>query len=180
MASYEIVAMLASVGAACTDLRSGRIPNWLTFSATLLGFAVHASSGASHALFFSALGFALGVLVPGLLYWISKSSAIGGGDVKLFAALGALLGPATVIQVQFSAFALVATCALLRLAYRGHALKVLGNAAALLLNPLLPRIWRRPVAPEALTEMRMGPAIAGAVIASAVVAHVHRVLPWTL
>jgi prepilin peptidase CpaA len=176
----ETVTVGAATIAAIIDARSGRIPNWLTFPVTLLGFAVHASLGASAALMLSALGFALGVVVPGLLYWASNGRAIGGGDVKLFAALGSLLGPIAVIQVEFSAFAVVAIFALVRLAYRGQALRVLWNAASLLVNPLLPRRWRRVVAPEAMTEMRMGPAIATAVIASVVVSHVPQVLPWTV
>jgi len=48
----------------------------------------------------------------------------------------------------------------------------------LILNPFLPRSLRRNIHPESMTSMRMGPAIATAVLSTLVVEHLGRALPW--
>jgi prepilin peptidase CpaA len=78
------------VTAMCTDLRSSRIPNWLTFPA--MGFALVAQvwmDGLQGAIFsLAGLGAGLGLFL--ILY---VSGSIGAGDVKLMAAVGAIMGP---------------------------------------------------------------------------------------
>ncbi len=78
------------VTAIVVDLRSGRIPNWLTY--TVMGVALLAHTvvaGQSGALFsLGGLGTGLGIFL--LMY---VSGTIGAGDVKLMAAVGAILGP---------------------------------------------------------------------------------------
>jgi prepilin peptidase CpaA len=88
-------AAIASV-AALIDLRSRRIPNWLTLAAVLAGLAWHTlrdgPTGLSVALAGAALGLAL--LLP--FYMVR---GVGAGDVKLLAAIGALVGPQTLVSV---------------------------------------------------------------------------------
>ena len=76
--------------AALWDFRTRRIPNLLTTTAALLGLALQVGlsgpAGAQHA----AIGWLVGLavlLLPCLLGWV------GGGDIKLLAAIGALQGP---------------------------------------------------------------------------------------
>lgn len=78
------------VTAMFTDLRSSRIPNWLTFSA--MGFALvgHAWLGGIQGALFSLAGLVAGL---GLFLILYASGSIGAGDVKLMAAVGAMLGP---------------------------------------------------------------------------------------
>jgi prepilin peptidase CpaA len=82
------------VAAAAIDLRTRRVPNALTALLALcgVGYAVlgigHLSVGA--ALVGLVIGLAL--MLPGHLF-----GATGAGDVKLFAAMGALLGPASIV-----------------------------------------------------------------------------------
>ena len=172
------VAALASAIAAWTDHRTGRIPNWLTLSTAVLGLLIHGAMGGVRSLLVSALGLMIGAAVPAILYKVSAGRGIGGGDVKLFAALGALLGPSLSIEVQFGSFVLLAVFALIRLTFRGALWRVLLNSACLLVNPFIPPKCRRKVEPETLTEMRMGPAIACSVISTLVLEHLSRVLPW--
>jgi hypothetical protein len=88
------------------------------------------------------------------------------------------LGPMRGLEVQLGAFGFLALFALVALAYRGHLLHVLGNTVQLAANPLLPRKWRRPLKTASMTEFRMGPAIAVAVIANSTLAYFHRFVPW--
>ena len=93
----DLVLAAVVIVAAITDLRTGRIYNWLVYPAIALGLALGAAGGAmdggsdgalaglkDHAL---GAGFAFGVLV--LCFAIG---GMGGGDVKLMAAVGALGG----------------------------------------------------------------------------------------
>lgn len=86
------ISTLTIAGAACvTDLRTRRIPNVLTFGAALAGLVFQFATGGVEALGQAALGWLLGALVFLLPFALG---GLGGGDVKLLAALGAWLGPA--------------------------------------------------------------------------------------
>jgi prepilin peptidase CpaA len=87
-----VFAAVAATGAssAVVDLYTRRVPNALTLGVTSLGLTL-ATLHVGGATFGGALaGFALGfaLMLPGHL-----AGATGAGDVKLFAALGTLLGP---------------------------------------------------------------------------------------
>jgi len=83
-------------GAFVTDVRSGKISNkWtLSFLAGAIIYYIAASglAGIGKAAAGAAAGF-----VPLLLLYMAKG--IGAGDVKLFGALGAWVGPALVLQM---------------------------------------------------------------------------------
>jgi len=80
------------IGAA-VDLQTRRVPNALTFSVAAFGLVLAASGRGSVSLPAAAAGLVLGFLLmlPGHVI-----GATGAGDVKLFAAMGALLGPTTI------------------------------------------------------------------------------------
>jgi len=97
--------------ATITDLRSRRIPNWLVFPFLLSGIVVsplrHDWQGNSHGFGWHGLGQSLaGIglsllinIIPFFMGWT------GGGDVKLFAAIGAWVGPSQLFwSFFFSAF----------------------------------------------------------------------------
>lgn len=76
--------------AAAVDLRTRRIPNWLTLSLILSGLIQ--SFTTVHTV--GPLGSLLGLLTGfGLTFILFAIGAMGGGDVKLLAGLGAWLGP---------------------------------------------------------------------------------------
>lgn len=76
--------------AVVTDMRSSRIPNWLTFPSMALALAAHAWLHGLQGCLFSLLGFAVGL---GLFLGPHLLGCMGAGDVKLMAAVGAIVGP---------------------------------------------------------------------------------------
>jgi prepilin peptidase CpaA len=85
---YPTLAVLLIASA--IDIRSRRIPNWLVFPFLLAGFLVSLSGFGSIDFFQSLGGFALAVAVTGVLCWLR---GMGLGDLKLYAAIGAWIGP---------------------------------------------------------------------------------------
>lgn len=79
-----------------TDLRWFRIPNWLTSCGIGIGILAHAWIGGLQGVGFSLAGLGLGF---GLFLLPYACKAIGAGDVKLMAAIGAILGPVSVLSV---------------------------------------------------------------------------------
>ena len=81
--------------AALIDIRTYRIPNWLTGMAILVGLSLHTFATQLPGLVFSLEGAAVGLGVFVILY---ACGWMGAGDVKLFAAVGSFLGPAQTIS----------------------------------------------------------------------------------
>jgi prepilin peptidase CpaA len=176
--ALQAIAIAASAAAAITDSRTGRIPNWLTLPLAGLALAFRATTGGAASLTESAAGLLLCAGVPWLVFRTSRGRAIGGGDVKLFGALGALLGPLAGLEIELGALALLLVVALVKLAFAGELLRVVGSTGRLLVSPF--RKGSDAVAPVALTEMRLGPAIAIATLTSVASAQLGGWLPWLL
>ncbi|HXK18479.1 MAG TPA: A24 family peptidase, partial [Polyangiaceae bacterium] len=123
--TLQAVALLASATAAVTDLRSGRIPNWLTLPLVVVGLVVNAAARGSWGATESAMGLLLCAGVPWAVFRVSGGRAIGGGDVKLFGALGALLGPMSGLEIELGALLLLLVFALVQLAFAGQLLRTL-------------------------------------------------------
>jgi prepilin peptidase CpaA len=80
-----------ALAAAAIDVRTRRVPNALTASLAAAGvaFAIAGIGRLTIAGSLAGIAVGLGLMLPGHLF-----GATGAGDVKLFAAAGALLGPA--------------------------------------------------------------------------------------
>ena len=88
-----MVVAVVTAAAAIVDIRTRRIPNWLTFGAAAIGI----SMAVAHVSGVGVTG-ALGGLAVGLLLMMPGHviGSTGAGDVKLLAAIGTLLGPASI------------------------------------------------------------------------------------
>lgn len=117
--------------AATVDLRSRRIPNWLTFTMILSGIAVNVSSLGPVTFAQAMLGFAAGF---GLMFLLFALGAIGGGDVKLMAGIGAWMGPEVVLKV-FAIAAIIGAAIVLAQAIAQRRGRILmRNSAVLAMN----------------------------------------------
>jgi prepilin peptidase CpaA len=91
------------LGATWTDVKKGIIPNLITFPAIGAGLLLGYTTGGLPGAAASLSGALVTLIVPLLLF---KFNAMGGGDVKLFAAIGALAGTETGLQVLMLSFSI--------------------------------------------------------------------------
>jgi prepilin peptidase CpaA len=94
-----VVTVAGGAGAsAVVDLRTRRIPNWLTLGLTGCGLTLAAFEVSGLSVMTALAGFGIGLLLmlPGHVV-----GATGAGDVKLFAAIGTVLGPAGIAVAFF-------------------------------------------------------------------------------
>jgi prepilin peptidase CpaA len=154
--ALRLCALLATGIACATDLRARVIPNWLTLSAWGLACIAHGVHGQGAGLVAALLASVVCGTVPCFLF---MRGGMGGGDVKLFAALGAFLGVGAGLEVQLHAFTLVALFAFGQALYQGRLVRLLlgawRSARVLLRGP-----GQRPLQSAApMEEVPMGGAI---------------------
>jgi len=157
MAGIHLVALSVASLACVFDLRTRRIPNWLTLGSAAAALAYHLTTGGLDGLEGSAVGWLVGsalLIVPYAL------GGMGGGDVKLVGALGAWLGPRDVFWLAMYTGMVGAIAAVAVSAWQGYLRQALNNVRLMLMH------WRvnglRPV-PELTLETSGGPRLAYAV-----------------
>ena len=141
------------LGAAWTDLRTGKIKNVLTFPVMLCGVLMAPLFAAQW--YDGLLGLLTG-LAAGVVLW-KLGAAYHPGDVKLVMAAGALTGPETILRGVLFGLVLALPAGLAVLAIRGR----LGHFA---------RFWLKGERKET-TRMVLGPIIGAGVVLA-------RVQPW--
>jgi prepilin peptidase CpaA len=167
MSFLLLLAVVVSGVAAIWDFRTGKIPNWLTMGAAATGMIGQGCAGwlTAHnlAAVTTQVGFALGGAlvcgtVPLLLF---RMRALGGGDVKLFAAIGILCLPARGLGAETYAFVIALLMVPFVLIHQGTLVTTLRRSWTLLVRP-----FHRPKQseqhafnPSEHTWFRLGPAI---------------------
>jgi len=129
--SWAILALVL-IAAAVSDLRRGNVYNWLTYPAVVVGLALGVAAGAAagswrEGLFNHSLGFGFGF---GVLFVAYLLGGMGGGDVKLMAAVGAFLGWPGALHAVFYSFLVGAALGLVIVIWRGQ------------IRAALRRLWR--------------------------------------
>ena len=150
--------------ATVVDIRTRRIPNGLTATMAGIGVGLSATGVSGVPLWGSMLGFVIGLalMMPGHVL-----GATGAGDVKLMAAVGAIVGPSVVVSAfLFTAIAggVLAVAVAVR---RRRLSSTLAGAGRLIAEPGAAR--QELKAAPAASRFAYGPAIAiGSVVAALV------------
>jgi len=124
-------AELLAVVAAWTDLRSRRIPNWLTVPGVAVGVTLNVAFSGWSGIKTSLLGAGLGLLV--LLPFVLLRS-LGAGDWKLAGALGAFTGPALLIDLLLGSVFVAGVMALALVVYKGRTIQTMRNIGHILIS----------------------------------------------
>lgn len=139
-AASDLALLVVALAAGVFDLRTGRIPNLLTYPAILAGFLLGILQGPPG--FLSAfVGFLVGFAVFAVAF---NAGMMGGGDVKLIGAIGALKGFPFVVWVMYYACAVTAVAALAIVTYKGAAIDTLRDVGRTLVSGFTGRGWRLP------------------------------------
>jgi prepilin peptidase CpaA len=143
------------------DIRTRRVPNALTAAMAGVGIGLAATGTSGVSLLASMAGFALGLalMMPG-----HALGATGAGDVKLMAAVGALVGPGTVVTA-FAFTAITGGVMALAIAMRRQRLRAtLAGTGRLIAAPT--EVRQQIGSAPAASRFAYGPAIAvGSVLA---------------
>ena len=103
MVCSQFILLAVLVVAVATDVRTGKIKNWLTFPALAAGPVIHFLEGGKHQAALSLAGMGAMILVAALLL---SFRLMGGGDAKLLVAVGSLAGWSIVLPaLLFTALA---------------------------------------------------------------------------
>jgi prepilin signal peptidase PulO-like enzyme (type II secretory pathway) len=96
----QIAALIIAIVCGVIDFRTTKIPNMITFPATLLGWVLNLIAGGWPALGSAVAGAVLGAVITCIPKW-NKRDSIAYGDAKLIMAMGAFLGWIGVLLVFF-------------------------------------------------------------------------------
>lgn len=127
----DIVTISIVAFAAIWDLKTRKIPNWLTFPAMLLGIMAMTWQAGLPGLMNSIGGLLLGVA---LLFLFFLVGGMGAGDVKLLGAIGALQGPHFVLFTFLYGAIAGGVMALIIVAFHGQLYNVVLNVYLSLKN----------------------------------------------
>ncbi len=152
----HIMMLAIVVVAAVTDTRSGLIPNWLTLPAIVIGPVYHLIFLSPALALQSVLAIVVVALVPFMMY---RSGSMGGGDLKLFAALGGLGGLTLGLESLLYSMMAASVVAILTMAFRGHLKVVLVNVWRILSTPFIPKQRRKGLQRNEMHQLRLGASI---------------------
>src|SRR4051794_21987066 len=125
-----MVLLVVLLTAATFDVLYRRIPNWLTVSGVVLGIAMNTLIGTPEAgIVFSLIGLAVAFGLYAALYSLR---AMGAGDVKLMAAVGALVGWERWFGIFFVTALIGGVMAMILVVSRGRLQKTFFNVGFIL------------------------------------------------
>jgi prepilin peptidase CpaA len=124
-------AVVLALIAAWTDIRSRRIPNWLTVPALAVGIIANTVFLGWNGLKTSLLGalVGLGLLLPFVLL-----RSLGAGDWKLAGALGAFTGPGALIDLLIGSIFVAGIMAVIFIIYKRRVRQTLKNIGHILVS----------------------------------------------
>lgn len=128
---YPTAALACALAGAAFDVRSRRIPNFLTLPGILFGLLLHFGLGGWRQMGLAALaGLICGVLF--LIFWLA--GGMGAGDVKLMAAVGTIAGLPLVAYLLILTAIAGGVMAIGLALWRGRLRETIRNVGALALH----------------------------------------------
>jgi len=118
------VVLLGSVIAIATDLRKFKVYNALTVPMLVGGILYHTITNGWSGLLLSIAGLSLGFLVLFVPYLLG---AMGAGDVKLLAAIGAWVGASPTVSILIVSLLLTACYSVILLIVQGRIYDIFGS-----------------------------------------------------
>jgi len=97
LAFHDYILFLLLLIALITDVKDEKLPNWLTMSGICFGLIYHLIVNGIDGFIFSVLGM---LVAGGIFLVLYFFKALGAGDVKLFAAIGAIVGMQLVLYMM--------------------------------------------------------------------------------
>ena len=128
---YILTALACGLIGAVCDIRSRRIPNWLTGTAIVLGLGMHLWLQGGVALGMAALA---GMIGGGVFLLFYLAGGMGAGDVKLMAAVSVLVGLGHLGEVLIATTLLGGVLALGFALVKGQLKAVLANVAGIFVH----------------------------------------------
>ncbi|PYR77704.1 MAG: peptidase A24 [Acidobacteria bacterium] len=165
MRLLEIAAIAVAVAACAFDVSRQRIPNALTFGAAAAALITAAVIGGVSGFGVSAAGWLTGLVLFLPVYAVG---GMGGGDVKLLAALGAWLGPATIFHAALYTAIAGAVLAIIIMVAKQCVRQTLSNINMMLLHWRVAGLTAPPLTLETSTSPKLAyavPMLIGTVIA---------------
>jgi prepilin peptidase CpaA len=130
MTVAHAAALVVALAGCLADLRTRRVPNVLTFGAALAAALYYGTTAGLPGLANAFAGWAVGLA---LFLPLFALRGLGGGDVKLLAALGAWVGPGAALWVALWAAIAGGPLALIVAFGAGYLRKALMNVWSLLM-----------------------------------------------
>jgi prepilin peptidase CpaA len=158
-----VVLLAVALTCAVTDLWKGKIYNAVTYPAMALGVVLSVWQHGVSGIFFALGGFAVGFFPAFVLFALG---GMGGGDVKLLGAIGAIAGAVAATETLILAFLVGGLFALGKLAWHGRLFATLGRTLRSIFGTLWPGLGPTKAPAEGRLEVRFGVAICVALVST--------------
>ena len=152
----DVCALLLLGVCAYWDLRYRKIPNWATLPGIALGLGMNGLFHGWGGMKASGIGFLIGF---GALLVLFVLSWMGGGDVKLMAAVGALKGYPFVVSALFYSLVAGVLLGVIMLIWNRKTLRTFKNLFFVVASRVSPLIPKRDIKREEAQKIPFGLAI---------------------
>lgn len=140
-ARFALGALCLSLMGAAIDVRSAKVPNWLTCGGLVAGLLIRVCLAGWPALGAGLYGALLG---GGVLFFPFLARGIGGGDVKLMAAVGAWVGIDHALALTLATAIAGGVLAIGYVVVHGRIAETFWRVANVIRVPLLSGVQPRP------------------------------------